>query len=383
MKILEVLCGGKWGGGGVVVRSFVKELIERGDEVWVMALDDEVAERFAEVGARIIRSPFWFRPINPLDIIPFVQIWALCLRHRFDLVATHTSKGGFIGRVAARLAGIPYIIHHAHGFAFREAQRPWIQRLYMVLERIAAGACDCILSVSEEHRQAAIEEGVAPAGKIRTILNGIDLAPFENATRESARRKLGFGDAEMLIGAANRLVPGKGVQHLVAAAPVILAAYPAAHIVLFGDGPMEAGLREEAANSGFGDRIHFKGFRQDVPELLAAFDVLVQPSLSEGLSISVLESMAAGKALVVCDIRGNRELIEHRRNGWMVPMAQPSVLADAVCTLLGNPALAEQLGREAQRDCRARFTQNRMIEQTLAAYDGRAVTLPGLQESTL
>src|ERR1700731_590096 len=135
MKVLQVLCGGSWGGGGVVVLAYVSEMIRRGDEVWVVCLDDEVERRFAEAGARTVRMPWWFHAINPFDVIPFVQLWRLCRRERFDLVATHTSKGGFIGRLAAKAAGAPCVVHHAHGFAFRETQKPWLQRCYASLER--------------------------------------------------------------------------------------------------------------------------------------------------------------------------------------------------------------------------------------------------------
>ena len=99
MKILQILAGGAWGGGSVVVLAITKALIDRGNHVCVVCLDDTTARRFAAIGAIVVRSPLWFHPINPVDIVPFVQLYLLCLRERYDLVATHTSKGGFLGRL--------------------------------------------------------------------------------------------------------------------------------------------------------------------------------------------------------------------------------------------------------------------------------------------
>jgi glycosyltransferase involved in cell wall biosynthesis len=368
MKILQVLGGGKWGGGCVVVRSYVAELVARGNEVWVVCLDDGVEQKFAEVGAKPIRSPFWFHPINPFDLLPFVQLWWLCRREKFDLVATHTSKGGILGRFAATLAGIPHIVHHAHGFAFRETQKRWIRRCYIIFERIAARACDLIISVSEDHRQKGIQEGVAPADKIATVLNGIETDRFGRTSTSDARRMLGLETSEVLIGVASRLAPKKGVGDLIQAFPIIHRRFPNTRLVILGEGPARAELEREAQTSGLGDRIYFPGFRDNIPDWLAAFDIVVQPSISEGLSISMLEGLAAGKPMLACDIEGNREVLRSGQNGLMVPPSDPTSIAAAICSLIDDPQYAEKLGLTAQADCRERFSQTRMIEQILDVY---------------
>lgn len=372
MKILHVLGGGAWGGGSVVVMAITRALIARGDEVWVVSLDRENSERFAAIGAKIVRSPFWLHPINPFDIVPFVQLFLLCRRERFDLVDTHTSKGGILGRFAARLAGVPRIIHHAHGFAFKDSNHRWVRKIFLALERMAAKACDGIISVSEEHRATAIAEGVAASSHVRTVLNGIDLRLFEHPNRREARRQLGVDGDELLIGVANRLAPVKAIEYAIRAMPAVVKRFPNARLVIVGEGPSEADLRREAANSGVADRIDFAGFRRNVPELLPAFDIVVQPSRWEGLSISLLEAMAAGRPLVACDVQGNRDVIEHGVNGLMVPPQDPDALASAIANLLSDPALAKRLGERAARDCRTRFSQQRMVEQTLAIYDREA-----------
>jgi glycosyltransferase involved in cell wall biosynthesis len=369
MKILQVLGGGSWGGGAAVVLAYVSELIRRGDEVWVVCLDDGVEREFAAAGAKIVRSPLWFHPINPFDIAPFLQLWRLCRRERFALVATHTSKGGFLGRLAAKAAGCPHIVHHAHGFAFRDTQAAWVQKIYVRLERIAARACDMIISVSEEHRQAGIRERVAPAQKIVTVLNGIPVDSFARKPSNEARRALGLESNDTLIGVASRLAPKKGAGDLIEAFSAIHQAHPNTRLVLLGDGPSRGDLEQQAARSGLADRIHFIGFRDHVADLLPAFDIVVQPSISEGLSISVLEGLAAAKPVVACDITGNREVIRSRENGLLVPPSNPAALADAICLLLHRPELARSLAAAAHADCRTRFSEHRMVRQILYFYD--------------
>jgi len=376
MKVLQVLCGGSWGGGGVVVLAYVSEMIRRGDEVWVVCLDDEVERRFADAGARTVRMPLWFHAINPCDVVPFVQLWRLCRRERFDLVATHTSKGGFIGRLAAKAAGAPCVVHHAHGFAFRETQKPWLQRCYAVLERVAARACNLIVSVSEEHRQGGIRQRVAAPEKIVTVLNGIQVEGIGRTSAADARRMLGLETEDVLIGVASRLAEKKGVEDLIAAFPEIHRTHPNTRLVLLGEGPFRQELEQRAQQTGLADGIHFTGFRDNVPDLLAAFDIIAQPSISEGLSIAVLEAMAAGKPVVACDIQGNREVIASGVTGILTPPSDPAALATAMRFLLDNPSVARKLGIAAQADCYRRFSQERMVRQILGLYDDTAAGKP-------
>lgn len=369
MKVLQILCGGGWGGGSVVVLAITRGLIARGDHVWVISLDEENDRRFREAGAIVVRPPCWFRPINPLDIVPFLYMVRLCRKEKFDLVATHTSKGGFLGRLAARLAGVPHIVHHAHGFSFNKVLSPAAHRFYVVLERLAARAGDLIISVNEEQRQMAIRLGVDKPERICTVHNGIHLRHSAPIDRDAARRALGFQDSDLVVGAVGRLAPQKGFVYLIRALPRLLASLPSARIVIAGDGPLEAELRLEAVRNGVAGLVDFLGFRSDIPAVLAAVDVVAQPSLWEGLSISLIEALAAGKPVVTTDIDGNREVIDDNVTGLLVPPAEPVALAEALRNLLTNPSLARALGDNARREASARFSEQRMVDENLAAYD--------------
>lgn len=369
MKVLQVLVGGAWGGGSVVVLAITRALIARGDRVWVACLDDENARKFREAGATVVRPPLWFRPINPLDIGPLLYLAGLCWKERFDLVATHTSKGGFLGRIAARAAATPHIVHYAHGFSFNKALNPAVHRFYVLLERLAARAGDLTISVNEEQRRMAVKLGVDSPERICTVHNGIDLSPYAATDRETARQRLGLDAAVPVVGTVGRLVPQKGFAHLIRAFPLLAGSLPSVRLVIAGEGPLEAELRREADQTGLADRIDFLGFRRNIPEILAAFDVFALPSLWEGLSISLLEALAAGKPIVATDIDGNREAIEPGETGLLVPAADPAALAEALRSVLLDSLLAQTLARNARRCAAIRFSQDRMVEENLAVYD--------------
>src|SRR4030095_8824969 len=150
MKVLQILCGRAWGGGSVVVHAITRALIERRDEVWVFICEEENDRRFREIGARIVGSRFWADGFSPLDVFGAAHLWRGCRRGKFDLVATPTSQGGFIGGISARLAGVPHIAHHAHGFSFNRVLSPTGLRLCVALERFAAQFGDFTISVNEE-----------------------------------------------------------------------------------------------------------------------------------------------------------------------------------------------------------------------------------------
>jgi glycosyltransferase involved in cell wall biosynthesis len=369
VKVLQVICSSAWGGGSVVVMPICRALLERGDEVWVLCADDENAACFGRAGARIVRTPLWTRSIQPLDVVPFAHIYRLCRRERFDLVATHTSKGGFLGRLAARGAGVPHVVYHAHAFFFNHMPPGLRKTLWVEIERFAARFGDLTLTVSEEHRQGALEFGVEAPGRIRTVLNGIDLRRFAGVDGRPVRAQLGFAPDDVLIGGVGRLQCFKGFEYLIRALPPVFAAFPCARLILCGTGPIEARLRGECGHAGIADRVHFLGFRKDIPQVMAALDVFVQPSLREGLSIALIEAAAAGLPSVACTITGNAEIVRHGQTGILVPPADPAALEAALLSLLEDPEAAREMGREARRRAEASFSVDRMVAEHLAAYD--------------
>lgn len=368
MKTLHVLGGGPWGSGSEVVLAIVRGQVNRGDEVWIASSNSEELRRFSELGARTRRLPFWFRMIHPFDVVQFLCLFVLCRVERFDQVVAHGSKGGFLGRLAARLGGVKHIIYYAHAFHFHQLREGILRRFYLALERTAARAGDLIVTVSEEHRQSAIRGGVEQPERILTIPNGVDLRRFRAIDKATARRILDFDESGRIIGSIGRLEPGRGYEYLLRAMLLVLARHPAARLAIAGTGPMEEELRQEAAILGLQDRVRFLGFRRDIVAVHSSFDVFVQPSLRERLSISLIEAMAVGNGIVACDTTGNREVIEHSVTGLLAPPANARALADAICLLLDDPDRARRLGEGARRSAETRFSMQRMVKENLAVY---------------
>ncbi len=369
MKALQVLAGGAWGGGSVVVLSIVKAMIARGDQVWVVALDPETEGHFRNAGATPILIPGWHRALTPMDVVPLWHLYRLCCREKFDLVATHTSKGGMLGRIAARLAGVPNIVHYVHGFGFHQFTPYLLKQVYVAFEKVGAYCEDLMIAVGEEHKQIAMKLGIEKGERIRTILNGIDVNRFLGIDRTAARREFGFGADETILGSVGRLAEQKGFEYMIDAMPTIVAAYPRVRLVLSGEGELEASLRQRAKDRGVEAQVTFLGFRRDVPQLLAAFDIFVHPSLWEGLSISLMEAMVAGCPIVCSRIDGNVEMIRHGETGRFAEAKNPESLAGEVCILLADRDRAADLGIAARHEGLVRFSVERMVDENIDAYD--------------
>lgn len=369
LKVFQVLAGGPWGGGAVVVRALTQSLMREGYEVWVLCLSPEVSRRFSEIGANVVTSQYWKRAIGPLDLLALYDLFALCQRERFDIVHTHTSKGGFLGRIAATLAGVPVIIHTIHGFSFNELTPSSKVAFYTALERPVGRLCDVMISVTEQHRRLAIDKGIARPDKVVTIHNGINLSQFDDlAAQDGMREELGLSDQARLIGAVGRLTAEKGQVYLLEAMPSIVQKYPNAHLVFVGDGPEEAALKSQAQALGIAEHCSFLGFRRDVPRLLACFDIFVQPSPREGLSITLLEAMAAGKPVIAANITGNQEVVDDGIDGILCQPMSSRALEEAIIHLIENPEKVHLLEKRARDKVERHFDERIMLERTLELY---------------
>ena len=294
-------------------------------------------------------------------------------RHRIQIVHSYNFYANVFAIPAAKLAGAPVMIA-----SIRDSG------VYLTAgkKRVQAFLCrwaDCILVNAESIKQWLVEQGIRPQ-KITIIRNGIDLAKFSGGRGGGLRRELGLPPAAPLIVMLSRLNPQKGVEHFLEAAARVHQLYPEAYFLLVGDAYVYRGdtierdaayqreLERRASRLGLGDRAVFTGFRADVPELLAETAVSVLPSFSEGLSNTLLESMAAGVPVVATRVGGNPEVVEHGRGGILVPPRDSRALAEAICALLKDRGLAEALGEGGRRRVADRFSLDRMAQETQDLY---------------
>jgi glycosyltransferase involved in cell wall biosynthesis len=322
--VLQVIGGSQFGGAIWVVLSYVEALQEHGCDVAVCTSVPRVADVFERAGCDIVSVPGMDREIRPWhDLSSLRTLTRICRRERFTVVHTHTSKAGFVGRAAARLAGVPVVIHTAHGFAFHEASSKSATAFYAILERIAARWSDRLITVSEFHRSWALRLNIAGAERIVTIRNGIAPARVvASRDPDEVRHELGIEASELVLVSAARLAPQKGLETLVKAFALVTRRETSAQLLVVGEGPLRSELESQAQLAGVSHKVRFLGFRSDVADILNASDIAVAPSRWEGLSISVLEAMAARKPVIASDIAGRWECRARRRGGNRPPGAR-------------------------------------------------------------
>ena len=362
MKVLHVLPANPWCGYANIGTAAAEAMLKRGDEVWVTSPAGETRRRLRAAGARVAPTPFWLQAAGPFDAIAGFSLLRLCRRERFDLVVTY---GGYIARTAAALVGIPRIVHHFdHGC--ESTAGLWLRR---AAERCAAGFCDRVIFTREQHRRDAVRQKIGAVDKLRTVEIGVDAARLAQCDRAAARRRFGFEPGEIIIGFVGRMTARKGLEHMIRALPAIVAAFPTVRLAIAGEGPAEDGLRSEANHVGMPTRVTFLGTCREIPDFLAAIDLFVDPSPCQGLSMSVVEAMAAGKPIVAGDNSAIREILSHDDNCLLVKPGRSAELVGGVCRLLSEPWLAQRLVRQAREDAVAQFAADRMVRQLIDVYD--------------
>jgi glycosyltransferase involved in cell wall biosynthesis/ribosomal protein S18 acetylase RimI-like enzyme len=363
MKVLHIVGDSRFGGIARIILGLGRIAHADGWQVDVLTTDPEVQNALRRQSLGIVNLDVIRRRIRPLwDLAGLFRLQSFLRRSDYGIVHTHTSKGGFIGRLAAWLAGVPVVVHTVHGFAFHEQSPALARFIYAGMERLASRWCHRIVSVSEFHERWAVELNICSPLQIQAIPNGIT-PPWRNDRCEVTclRRELGAGEGDLLILSPTRLAPDKGLAYLVEAAAILARGGRGYRVVIAGEGPVRAQLERLARARGVSDTVTFLGFRQDVGDLLAASDLVVLPSLREGLSISLLEAMAAGKPIIASSIGSHRELAAQAEMARLVPPGDPAALAEAIQQFAGDPALMAHLAASARSLFEARYTEDRML----------------------
>jgi glycosyltransferase involved in cell wall biosynthesis len=329
-----------------------------------------VLEEARARGCRTVLLPTLVRPVSPArDLLALWQVWRLMRRERPALVHTHTSKAGFVGRLAARLARVPVVVHTPHGHVFYGYYGRAATAFFAALERLAARFTDRLVVLTEREIEEHLAWRVGRREQYVVIPSGVDLDALRAAAppHEAARRRLGVEHGTRLLVGLGRLEPVKGFRLLVDALPRIVAAVPSARLLLVGEGSERAGLAARAAALGVGDRVELAGAQYDAPVFLAAADLVVVPSLNEGMGRVLVEAMALGRPVVAARVGGIPAVVADGETGRLVEPGDPEALAAAAVDLLKNPGLAERMGEAGARRAHG-FSLRVMEERLLALY---------------
>lgn len=300
-------------------------------------------------GVSLLDVPALGREVAVRDVAALVQLWRLMRRLRAAIVHTHTSKAGFVGRLAARLAGVPAVIHQPHGHIFYGYYDAGLTTLYIGLERLAARWTDRIITLTERGTEEHLARGIGRRAQYRTVPSGVSTAALRAAAppRSVARARLGIPAAAFVVLGLGRLVPVKGFDVLVAALPTLAAAVPSARLVLVGEGPERGALEAQATALGVRARLSVLGATPDVAACLAAADVLAAPSRNEGMGRVLVEAMALGLPVVGAEVGGIPAVVADGETGRLVPPGDAAALAEALIELGRDAALVAKHGAAA------------------------------------
>jgi len=285
-------------------------------------------------------------------------------QNQFDIVQTAVFPADVYGRISARLAKVPVILSVMHRTDDHKQEATY--RALFFADTLTMRLTTKIIAVSQAVKNYIISLHKVNSQKIEVIHNGIDTHQYNcMVAKDRFKMLLNLKPDTPTVGFIGRIVNVKGLQYFLKAAARIIAAGKTAQFLVVGDGPLKNHFMDEARRLGLDPYVSFLGFREDIPKIMSALDVLVVPSIKEGLPLIVLEAMAAGKPIVATTVGGIPEAITHGETGILVPPREPTRIADAVMDLLNDPVKCERMGEKGKKRAREHFDIARMV----ADYD--------------
>ncbi len=314
------------------------------------------------------------------DLLPwhdgraFLDVYRLLKNWQPDIVHTHSSKAGILGRVAAWMQDTPCVIHTIHGLPFHRYQSPVAFHAFAGLERMAARMTDRILVVCNAMKEQALDAGVGRPDKFRRVYSGMEIGPFldgpEDREVRQFRKRFNFQEGDQVLAKIARLAPLKGHPYLFEVLPDLFQTFPDLHLLLVGDGERRHRYERLVRERGWTDRVHFTGMipPERIPLVLHVVDLVVHASLREGLARVLPQSLLSSTPVVTFDVDGAPEVVRNGDTGWLVPAEDTGALGEALHEALANPEEANRRAHRGREYCRDRFPADRMVEDIHQIY---------------
>ncbi|TET64330.1 MAG: glycosyltransferase family 1 protein [Candidatus Stahlbacteria bacterium] len=323
-------------------------------------------------GVKIVNIPFLLRRINPVyDLLALFSLYILLIKERPTIVHTHTSKAGLLGTLAAKMAGIPILIHTPHGHVLWGYFGPLKTKIFIFLERLTSRITGKIVALTNREKEDYLMFRIANEDRFVVIFSGVKLNKFKESLfgeKQNFKKELGIPENSSIVGTVGRLVPVKGPESLIKAAKYIISKYPDTFFIFTGDGYLRQDLENKAFKMGTKENIIFLGWRDDAAKIISAYDVFVLPSLNEGMGRVLVEAMALGKPIVASNIGGIPDLVIHGKNGFLVPPKNPKELAKYIQILLEDEKKREKMGL-AGKEMSLNFSAENMVEKIAELYE--------------
>jgi len=378
-KVLHIITLFSVGGATENTIYTVEGLIKKGYDVDIITGPNISSEgSMYSICKRLNISVFTFnnlkRDISPLsDILVIFQLYLFIKKNNYDIVHTHSSKAGVVGRIAAWLAKTPVIIHHNHAKPYHRFQNWFIQALYKGIEKFASLFCDKIVSVTHTIVDEMVKDKIAPREKFIVIRSGFNIENFKNfnsSNNYNLKDKFGITDGDTVIGKIARLSVIKGHIYLLQSFEKVCKQIPNVKLLFVGDGENKSELLRFIDNKKLNDKIIFTGLipTNEIPSVISLMDIVVHTALLEGLPRVFTQSMLMGKPVISFDIDGAHEVIEDGKNGYLIEPLNIEMLTEKIIDLVSNITKAKNFGSYAKNNIKDDFSILAMVEKNHKLY---------------
>jgi len=356
----------------MILRNQMRTLDEDDFEIICVCDPDEWAAELRALGFRVWPIGMGRRP-GPLQ----ATLWAMRFfralkRQPVQIVHTHNAFHGIVGRIVARLAGVPIVVHTVHNWFYLYPPRAPRARLFRALERLAVRFCDRVFFLNSDDFRDAAEQGILAADKRCLIGNGVDTEAFSRelaaADRAAMRTELGLSEGDLVVTMVARLEPPKDNRLFLESFAELLPGVPNARALLVGHGLERARVEQDVRRLGLGRHVRLLGYREDIAALLKASDILVLASKHEGFGRALVEGMLAGLPVVGTDVVGIREVVQHERTGLLVPPGDRAALTTCLRRLVDDPAGAAKLAQAGRAYALEHFDERKVALRVGQVY---------------
>lgn len=373
ISILYVITKLELGGAQKHLLSLIRGLDKERFSPYVLtAYDGLLVDAAKQIpGLKLIRCRFLERPIQPVkDILTLFFIYRFIRNNNIDIVHTHSSKAGILGRLAAKAAGVKNIIHTVHGWSFHDYQSGIAYYFYLFLEKFCASFSSLIIVVSQWDKRKAGQQLSGRQDKFRLIRYAINAEEFrDEAGGIRVRNEFGLSEADLIVGMVACFKPQKSPLDFIKLAGVTAKDFPNAKFILVGDGVLRKKISALINKLNLKGRVILTGWRDDVASILSCLDVFVLTSLWEGLPIAVLEAMAAGLPVIATDTGGVSEVVLDGKTGYLVKPHDIRALQKSLEELLMKPYLREEFGRLASLSLGSdEYSSDNLLKNTTQLY---------------
>ncbi|MDP6693086.1 MAG: glycosyltransferase family 4 protein [Phycisphaerales bacterium] len=327
----------------------------------------------AQGGIEMIETHNLVRELAPIrDYRCYGDLKQIIRRWKPDIVHTHSSKAGIIGRAAAWKLGVPCVVHTIHGLPFHPYEKAWRNAIYIASERWAARRCHRIACVADAMRDQALAKGIGQKDQFVTVYSGMEVETYlqPQLSSEEMRKKLGLRQEDFVIGTVSRLAEHKGHDDILDALGEELLGNPSMKLLWVGDGRLRERLEKRINELGIENQVILTGLVQAeaIASYIAAMDLLVHPSYHEGLPRAVVQALLGGKPVVANDVDGTREVCIPDKTGYLIGVGDHEALRKSVIELRDNPEKRTVLGNAGRLLCKEKFAASKMVQNLDTLY---------------